>query len=412
MSFVLRAAAAAALASIASPLAAEPLTLEAAVGRALSVAPEAQVAGARLDALRASRVQAGVRPNATVELLAENVAGTGPYRFVDATEVTGSYAQTIERGGKRRARVALAEREIDLATAEAVLARLEVAARVQRAYVEATAANAAIAVAGDRLAAARSLAREVNRRVSAARDPLFAGTRAATRVAEAEVELELAEHAYKAALVRLTALWGGPSETVTLAAPDFLKLDRSDAQPDASPMAAIYAARSARAEAAVAVERTRAIQDPTVRGGLRHLRPADDVAFVVGVSIPLGNKTANRAAIDRAVAERRRVDAEAAVAEAQRRRDVTLAAERVHEARLEAIGIRDRVIPAAAKTLAQVRDGYARGGFTYLDVADAQRALGDARARLVASAREYHEAGAELDRLTGRFIPTIIEEAR
>lgn len=411
MSFILRAATAAALAAIASALAAEPLTLDAAVSRALSAAPETLVTGARLESLRASRVQAGVRPNATVELLTENAVGTGPYQFVDAAEVTGSYAQIIERGGKRQARVALAERDIDVATAEAVLAHIEIAARVQRAYVEATAAEAAITVAKDRLEAARSLAREVNRRVSAARDPLFAGSRAATRVAEAEVELELAEHAREAALARLTALWGGTSDTVTLAAPDFLNLDRPDAGTTASPMAAIYAARSARAEAAVAVERSRASQDPTVRGGLRYLRPADDVALVAGVTIPLGNKTANRAAVDRAVAERRRAEAEAAVAEAQRQRDLTLAAERVHEARMEAVGIRDRVIPTAAKTLTQVREGYMRGGFTYLDVADAQRALSDARERLVRSAREFHEAGAELDRLTGRFIPTIIEEA-
>ncbi|MDP1535381.1 MAG: TolC family protein, partial [Rubrivivax sp.] len=266
-------------------------------------------------------------------------------------------------------------------------------------------------VAKDRLEAARSLAREVNRRVTAARDPLFAGSRAATRVAEAEVELELAEHARTAALARLTALWGGTSDTVTLAASEFLNLDRPYAVTTASPMAAIYAARSARAEAAVAVERSRAIQDPTVRGGLRYLRPADDVALVAGVTIPLGNKTANRAAVDRAVAERRRAEAEAAVAEAQRQRDLTLAAERVHVARMEAVGFRDRVIPTAEKTLTQVREGYMRGGFTYLDVADAQRALSDARERLVRSAREFHEAGAELDRLTGRFIPTIIEEA-
>lgn len=412
MSFILRAAAAAALAAVAPSIAAEPLTLEVAVGRALSVAPEAQVAEARLDALRAARTQAGAGPNPTVEVFAENLGGTGPYQLVDATELTGSYARTLERGGKREARLTLAERDIDLATAEALFARNEVAARAQRAYGEARAADAAISVAKERLGAARALAREVDRRVSAARDPLFAGSRVATQVGEAEVELELAEHAYKAALVRLTALWGGTSDGVTLASPDFLKLDRPEVEPEASPMAAIYAARAARAEAAVAVERSRAIQDPTVRGGLRYLRPADDVALVAGVSIPLGNKSVNRAAIDRAQAERRRAEAEAAVTEGQWRRDVALAAERIHEAKLEAAGIRDRVIPRAEKTLAQVREGYARGGFSHLDVADAQRALGAARERLVSAAREYHEAGVELDRLTGRFMTTSIEETR
>lgn len=412
MHFILRAATAAALVAITSPLAAEPLTLDAAVARALAIAPEAQVTDARLDSFRAARTQAGVRPNPTLEVLAENLAGTGPYQLVDATEVTGSYAQILERGGKRQARVALAERDIDLATAEAVLARIDIAARVQRAYVEAVAADAELGVAKERLDTAKSLAAEVRRRVSAARDPIFAGTRAATRVSEAEVEFELAEHARKAALDRLAALWGGAPDSVTLVAPEFLALERPPEESADSPMTAIYAARSARAEAAIAVERSRMVQDPTLRGGLRYLRPADDVALVAGVSIPLGNKVANRAAVDRAVADRRRIEAEAAVAEAQRRRELTLAFERLHEARMEAFGIRDRVIPSASKTLAQVRDGYARGGFTYLDVADAQRALSDARERFVTAAREFHEAGTEVDRLTGHFIPTIIEEAR
>ena len=389
---------------------AAPISLDEALRRTLASTPEARAGAARLEALAAARRQAGVKPNPSVEVFAENFAGTGPSNGLEAVNVTGTYAQPIERGGKRAARVSLAASEIGVAEAELMLARLDIAARVQRAYVEAVATEAEIAIATEKLRGAQSLAREVDRRVKAARDPIFAGTRAATRTAEATVDLELAVHARNAAVERLAALWGGSGDGVTVSTANFLRFDAAITVPDAAaPEAAVVAARVRRAEAALAVERSRQVQDITLRGGLRYLRPGDEVALVGGFSIPLGRNDRNRDNVARAQAERRRVDAEAEVATAQRRRDLALVDEKAHEAELEAVAIRDRVIPGAERTLAQVREGYARGGFSYIDVAEAQTALAAARARLVRAARAHKEAGAERDRLTGRFANLMLE---
>ncbi|MDZ4318814.1 MAG: TolC family protein, partial [Phenylobacterium sp.] len=56
----------------------------------------------------------------------------------------------------------------------------------------------------------------------------------------------------------------------------------------------------------------------------------------------------------------------------------------------------------AIRSVEQVRDGFNRGGFSYLDVTEAERALADARARRVGVLRQYHLDQAALDRLTGR----------
>ncbi|MDF1835612.1 MAG: TolC family protein, partial [Alteraurantiacibacter sp. bin_em_oilr2.035] len=109
----------------------------------------------------------------------------------------------------------------------------------------------------------------------------------------------------------------------------------------------------------------------------------------------------------RAAAEQRQVEADLAVERFQRRREVALAAERVEEARHEAEAIQTRVIPGAEQTLREVRAGYNRGGFTFLDVSTAQSALHNARVRFVAALSEYHEANIELDRLTGRFADLV-----
>lgn len=109
----------------------------------------------------------------------------------------------------------------------------------------------------------------------------------------------------------------------------------------------------------------------------------------------------------RATAEKRQVEADLAVERFQRRSEVALAAERVEEARHEAEAIREKVIPGAEQTLREVRAGYNRGGFTFLDVSTAQSALQDARVRMVAALSEYHRARSDLDRLTGRFAELV-----
>lgn len=390
---------------------AETLTLETAVARALAAAPENAVAEAQRNTLRAARGLAGTRPAPAVEVLAENFAGTGPY-MVDRSEVTASYAPVIERGGKREARIALAETDLAVAEAEAAARRLETAALAQRGYVEVQAAEAALRLARERLEVARSLAREVGRRVASARDPLFAGTRADSLVAEALVDIELAEHARDAALGRLTALWGGSAEGVSVHAEDFLRFGQGASAEAALATSelALMDARIRRAEAGVANEKARAKPDLTVRGGVRYLAESNDVALVAGLSLPLARRETARLAQERAVGELSRAEADRVLVRTLRLRELRLAEERVEEARHEAVAVRDRILPGLRRTLQQVGEGYARGGFTYNDLHQAQLALAEANARLVRAATAYHEAGVERDRLTGRFAGRQSEE--
>src|SRR3546814_17874618 len=62
--------------------------------------------------------------------------GTGGFSVLEQPEVTVTYEQRIERGGKREARLAYASRGLDLAEAQARLRRLELAQQVQRAFID------------------------------------------------------------------------------------------------------------------------------------------------------------------------------------------------------------------------------------------------------------------------------------
>jgi cobalt-zinc-cadmium efflux system outer membrane protein len=390
---------------------AAPLSLDDALNKALSFTLQNEVAAARDAGLSASRRGADTRPAATIDAQSENL-GVGGRDLRDQMQFDVAYTQRIERGGKRAARIAFVDRELDVSRAEAVVARLEVAAQAQKLYIEAQSASVALEAAKERVTIARTMAREVGRRVAAARDPLFAGTRARTQLIEAEVEVEVATHERDRCIARLVALWAGSVDGIEIPTADFLELVHVEEEhPPSPPDLAVYEARSAQADAGIALERAQAVPDPSVMVGPRYLVGSGDVALIAGVSIPLSNRNLNRANIDRAEAGRRQAEANLAVERFQREREIDTAAEEVEEAKHAAEAVRDRVLPGLRQTLAEVRDGYARGGFAFLDVSSASSALAEAKSRMIAAATKFHLAQVRLDRLTGHFAD-IAREAR
>ncbi len=378
------------------------LTLEAAIRQTLRTSPLPAVSTARRQTLEAARDAAGLKPQPSVDVTAENF-GLPIGDLYDQFQITGTYTQTLERGGKRRARVELVNREIDVVEAEALIARLDLIKLVQDGYVEAQAASAKVAVARERLRVAQELRREVGRRVASAKDPIYAGTRAQTGVAEAEADLALAAHAREAALKRLAMLWGGAPVTSVADAERFLDVRPIAAAASSSADLAIFEARRARALTTVELQRANAARDPTITAGPRILA-SGGLGAVAGVSLPLGGRRLSQARVAEALARGRQIEAELAVERFNRDRAIALAAEIVEESRHEVELIRAEVLANAEKTLEQVRFGYNRGFFSFADVSAAQLTLVNVRTRIVDASERYHRALSELDRLTGRFL--------
>lgn len=378
------------------------LDLSDALTRASAADPALGGWESRAAAAEANVRQAGVNPNPSLGVELENFAGTGAYSILDRTEATLSYQQTLERGGKREARVGVARASAEVVRRRRDVRRLDLLRDVQVAYAEALAADAEVLIAEARFVAAQSAQAEVDRRVKAARDPLFAGSRAEAITAEAEIQRDQAKAAAANARAVLARFWGG--------APDFaLNLETFfDVVPPSAPppvgavdLALLEAERDV-AVANVRVEQSRAVTDPTVRAGVRYFGDGDDVAVVVGGTIPLRRYDTNKAGIERAIAERNAAEADIAAERMLREREVARLTARMAASATESERLRAEVIPNAIRAVEQVRDGFNRGGFQYINVAEAERALADARARRVAVLRQFHLDQAALDRLTGR----------
>ncbi len=385
----------------------ETITLEQAVVKAAEAAPLLKANEAEIAAARASRVQAGVKPNPSVTVEAENFVGTGPYNVLGQAEITGMYSQPIERGGKRDARIGLAEREIGVAQASGKVTRLDLAAAVERAFIDVQIADAVLKIAAYRLDTERGIEREASRRVRGYKDPLFVETRAAARVAQAQIDVDQATAKARATRNALASFWAGSGDDLQVAGeflpylPTELKLAPSDL--------ALAEAETARASAAVAVEQTKRVQDYTVSGGARFLRGTNDVALVAGITIPLGRFDRNQGNIERAHAERLRAELTAEANRLERLRRLASLRADADAARSRADAIMAEVYPRTTKTLAQVREGYNRGGFTFRDVQDAADAILAVQDQWLGAMIQYRDTQTEIDRLTGRFDDAAVE---
>lgn len=388
--------------------AAQELTLTDALTRVASGDPVVAANAAQLQAANAAIAQADVRPRDVIGVDVEDFAGTGPYSPIDRSQTTAWYERTWERGGKREARIDTARSAVGVTSARTRIRMLDLLAQVQAAWAEAVAAEAALPIAEQRLAEAERVEAEVRRRVARALDPLFAAERAKTAGAQARIGLDQARAAARIARANLAAWWGGTSDYRLDTAPFANIAPAPTATGDLPDVALLDAERDA-AAARVRLAEAGNVGDPTARVGVRHFGQGNDVALMVGGSIPLGNRTANRGNVERARADAQAAEAEIAVERVERQREIDrLVAERAMIA-AEVARIEREVLPGAERAVVLVRDGFRRGGtaFTFLEVSQASQAVIDLRSRRIDLLRRLHLAGARLDRLTGRHLPLV-----
>lgn len=154
-----------------------------------------------------------------------------------------------------------------MAEASARIVRLNLAAAVQRAYIDVQIADYAARISGERLETEAQMQREALRRVRGYKDPLFVETRAAARVAQARLARDEAQARLANARNHLASFWGCSGGDLQLA--DKLTLPNSSAQTIAAADQALREAEIARARAGVVVEQSKAAQDYTLSGGAR-----------------------------------------------------------------------------------------------------------------------------------------------
>lgn len=383
-----------------------PLTLSRALDLAGASAPALEAASAGLRAAEAARTIAGLRPNPTINIEAENVAGTGPYSGTQSMEATTSLQLPIELGGKRSARVAVADAQRDRAGIERAIAQADLRFAVTRAYAEAAASERRLVNAREQFRIANEGLRAADVRVRAGRaSPLEVQRADVTRI-NAAAALERSERSAEVARFTLSQRIG---QTI-LAPLDGSWFNSVDSRygplrpPDAAGTLSLAAANAdlATATAQMRLARAQRVPDLTLGAGARRLEETNDTAAVFSLSVPLPFFNSGKAALEQAGAEQLR-------AEAQKRVTAQDVAQAIAEAQADAANAATSAATAtgpaleAAEEAARIaRIGYREGKFSQLDLLDAERVLSETRATAIDALLAYHNAQAQLERLTAR----------
>jgi cobalt-zinc-cadmium efflux system outer membrane protein len=74
----------------------------------------------------------------------------------------------------------------------------------------------------------------------------------------------------------------------------------------------------------------------------------------------------------------------------------------------EITALQHEVLPGAQEAFQAVQEGYRQGKFGFVEVLDAQRTLSETRGRYLEALATYHKAVADVERLIGAGLPTVM----
>jgi outer membrane protein, heavy metal efflux system len=392
-------------------LARDELTLAQALAAALARNPELAASPFELAAAQGRRDQAALRPNPEGSLEFENFAGNGTERGTGALETTLALSQVLELGGKRAARIAVAEADGDLAALEQRARALDVLALTTQRFIDAAAARERVAFARE----ARRLAGEsfdvTAKRVAAARSPLAERSRARIAVTRAEIDLRQAQRSANSARYQLAASCGDAEPQFAEVQADLYAFAASEPfnawfeRLARNPDLLRFASAARLRDAELRLAQAQARPDLSLSLGVRRFQDSGDHALVASVSMPIAWSDRNQGAIAAARARRSQSEVEATAALSRLRATLFSLHSQSEAARERAQALRDDALPQAREALEQTQNGYDVGRFSFLELASAQAELLELQQAAIDAAADHHRLRAELERLTGEASP-------
>lgn len=362
-----------------------PLPLDDVVARVLARNLSVEAARHRLEAARAERIAARLRPNPSLTVGADNVKVDGPTAAGELYEVSTTVSQPIELGDKRDRRREVADLTVAVAEAQVSDVLHQRLVEAKRAFYEAVLARDALERARAIRESYEELVRSTQSRVDAGDVAEGEIIKARLERARAEVAVGQASLGLRQTIIRLLDLLGetdfAPEReivgdlTLPSSPPDLAEL-RAIAGRERPSVIAVERSADLAARRVV-LERAKATPDVSPFLGYRRVGENNTVLF--GITIPLPLSDRNQAAIARAVAEEKVAQTEAAQHRQRVLADVESAWAGWQTARGRVAAVESGLLLQAAESLEIARAAYRDGAIGLLEYLEAQRTLADVR---------------------------------
>ncbi len=386
------------------------MNLKKAVLLALSHNPGLKSFSWAMRAREAGTFQASLSPNPEIGIDIENIAGSGAFSGADQAETTIGLSQVIELGAKRQARTDAARRQRDLSGWDYEIKRMEVLTRVSKAFTAVLSAQEGLGLSEDILEIGRQIVETVSARVKAGKVSPVEEIKVKVALASTQIKVERAKRILNISRKTLAATWGSIDprfERVVgrlASVPELPSQDRLRQRLAKNPELARWAVEILSRQAIIAVEKSKAIPNLTLSGGLRSLSGPDENVFVLGLSFPLALMNRNQGGILQARYTLAEMEEKRRAAEIQMNTALANAYNTLGIAHQALRALEQKVLPGAQETFDAVNEGYRLGKFSLMDVLDAQRTISDAKVQHLEALTDYHFAHADLERLIGGSI--------
>ncbi|MFT0868079.1 TolC family protein [Pseudomonas sp. CAM1A] len=387
---------------LAGPAGAEGLSLDQALDAAFAQNPDFAAIGREIGIAEGERRQAGLIPNPELSWEVEDTRR-------DTSTTTVTLSQALELGGKRGARIEVAEAGQAVARLELERQRNSLRADVIQAFHAALRAQTALELAQQSQALTERGLRVVEGRVRAGQSSPVEATRAQVQLAQAEAAVRRARTERTVANQALARLTGS-------AEAGFDQLDATSLSPGPAPKAErllasveqtaewrLAAAQIERGDASLGSEKAQRIPNLTVSLGSQYSREDRERVNVVGLSMPLplfdrnqGNVLSAARRADQARDLRNAV-------ELRLRSDTRSALAQWGTAMGEVQAYDRTILPAAQQAVDTATRGFEMGKFAFLDVLDAQRTLIEARGLYLEALAQATDARAQVERIYGEL---------
>ncbi|MEE1888342.1 TolC family protein [Pseudomonas carassii] len=387
---------------LAGPAGAQGLSLDQALDAAFAQNPDFAAIGREIGIAEGERRQAGLIPNPELSWEVEDTRR-------DTSTTTVTLSQALELGGKRGARIEVAEAGQAIARLELERQRNSLRADVIQAFHAALRAQTALDLAQQSQALTERGLRVVEGRVRAGQSSPVEATRAQVQLAQAEAAVRRARTERGVANQALARLTGSAEAR-------FERLDASNLSPGPAPQTErllakveqtaewrLAAAQIERGDASLGSEKAQRIPNLTVSLGSQYSREDRERVNVVGLSMPLplfdrnqGNVLAAARRADQARDLRNAVDL-------RLRSETRSALEQWGTAMGEVQAYDRTILPAAQQAVDTATRGFEMGKFAFLDVLDAQRTLIEARGLYLEALAQATDARAQVERIYGEL---------
>jgi cobalt-zinc-cadmium efflux system outer membrane protein len=355
---------------------------------------------------------AALKPALSAGVELENLLGTGEVSGIKELEVTLTLSSVLQLNDKPAARLnVLSERRIQQ-DVEKQIRTLDILGELNRRYIKVLVLQASLEVIKDAETLALYTLNAVTKRVEAGASPLLEQKRAQAALAQAKLDVSLAQQDLRFGLRSLSIMWGEQTPSFKRVEGDlfaFNKIASFDALAVAiqsGPHINLFAKQSRVQAAQLRLAQANNLADIEWSAGLRRMQGIDETALVAGISVPLFQKERNLGEYE---AHRARLDA----IELQKQSNLRSLLHSVNQALgehtralLEVETIQLNVIPPLKEALDLVESAYLEGRFSYLEWVTTRQEFLTIRLTLIEAASQVHLSKTEIETLTGLALKT------